>query len=106
MTPNSANRASSVYKLGKPTMKVLPPLQRAPGSRRGFSRGLPGQASSTVNLSEVGKSNSEAKIPGPIGHKPASHERVLFPTQIKESFLQRNKHVAHEKMQQMAVDIA
>ena len=37
---------------------------------------------------------------------PASQERVLFPTQIKESFLQRNKHVAQAKMQQMAVDIA
>ena len=31
-------------------------------------------------------------------------ERVLFPTQIKESFLQRNAHMANAKMQSMAAE--
>jgi hypothetical protein len=46
--PSSANRTSSVYRLGKPAMKVLPPLQRAPGSRRGFSRGVLGSATQSL----------------------------------------------------------
>ena len=34
------------------------------------------------------------------------HERVLYPTQVKESFLQRNKHMASAKMEQMAREFA
>lgn len=38
--------------------------------------------------------------------KNAQNERVLFPTMVKESFLQRNKHIASVKMEQMAADFA
>ena len=38
--------------------------------------------------------------------KNPMHERVLFPTEVKESFLQRNKHMATIKMTQMANEFA
>jgi len=47
--------------------------------------------------------SSEPKTTKP--HKP-SQERVLYPVQVKESFLERNKHLANAKMQQMATEFA
>ena len=93
---------------------MLPPLQKAPGSRRGFSRGLvpPGIGASTNDLN-TGGAPTETRNPSRAGSYATSRiksnalqERVLFPTQVKESFLQRNKHMANEKMQQMASDFA
>lgn len=41
-----------------------------------------------------------------ISRKAHKKERVLYPAHIKESFLERNKHIASVKMEQMAADFA
>ena len=97
--------------LSKSSVKELPPLKKAPGSRRNFSRGLPvpdiskvGDIDSVsradVNVSRAGSYNTDKMAKNP------NHDRVLFPTHVKESFLQRNKHMANAKMEQMASDFA
>ena len=90
--------------------RTLPPLQKAPGSRRGFSRGLPvpSELSGAQNPSEAAK-NTGSRAGSYTAERYAKnpqHERVLFPTQVKESFLVRNKHMANAKMQQMATEFA
>ena len=94
--------------MAKGSVKQLPPLQRAPGSRRGFSRGLKIEDESRSkalsvtdkNLSRAGSYATDRVPKNPL------HERVLFPTQVKETFLQRNKHMANAKMEQMAAEFA
>ena len=92
-------------------MRVLPPLQRAPGSRRNFGRGMP-EKPNLVDLSQADANEGTNKLTSGttptayIANKPAAHDRVLFPTQIKETFLMRNKHLASQKMAKMAIDIA
>ena len=80
---------------GKSSQRVLPPLQKAPGSRRGFSRGLipPGVGGASTNDLSIANQN-DSRNPSRAGSyttdrikKNALHERVLFPTQVKESFL-------------------
>lgn len=94
--------------MSRASSHALPPLRKAPGSRRGFSRGLPtvgnnvtstADVESAENLSRAGSYAASGRYP-----KNPLKERVLFPTHVKESFLQRNHHMANAKMQSMAAD--
>ena len=78
---------------------MLPPLSRAELSRPGLNASM---------LSGLERQNSRTGSYAAISKKGKNpmHERVLFPTQVKESFLQRNKHMASVKMEQMANDFA
>lgn len=40
MATSKLSKRNQSVNMNKPNMQVLPPLQRAPGSRRGFSRGM------------------------------------------------------------------
>ena len=108
MTNSKTSKRNQSMNLSKPAMQVLPPIQRAPGSRRGFSRGMlvnnkDQHSSSVANmLSQVG---SNPSVQGGPSKNPQA-ERVLFPTHVKESFLQRNAHMANAKMSQMASEFA
>ena len=58
-----------------------------------MSRGLlshKSHAESNQNLSRAG-----SYATGRAGSKNPQADRVLFPTHVKESFLQRNKHMAN-----------
>ena len=97
-------RTQSLYRVQKPT-KVLPPLQHVPGSRNGFNnpRLHSSQHGTAIDLPNQNEMDVKSNT---ITPKPINQERVLYPTENKDTFLQRNKHVAHARMEQMAVDIA
>ena len=84
----SARRFASVYSLDKPTQRMLPPLQRVPqGSRSSLHK------RQSMNNSEHSLSKGSHSIGAKVGLKDR-----LLPTQVKESFLDRNKHVAQARM--------
>lgn len=63
ITNSKTSKRNQSMNLSKPAMQILPPIQRAPGSRRGFSRGVlvtgDQHASSVANmLSQVGSNSS------------------------------------------------
>ena len=92
---------SSTNSVSYASSKQLPPLRNAPGSRRNFSREVSGNVG-TNDLSmaaseSVSRAGSYATGRAHVPKNPLK-ERVLFPTQVKESFLQRNAHMANAKM--------
>jgi len=68
-----------------------------------MSRGVPSNAGYDP-AEERSRAGSYAAS-GRVNKNPLL-ERVLFPTQVKESFLQRNKHMANQKMELMAGEFA
>ena len=92
---------SSTNTMSRTGSHQLPPLRNAPGSRRQFSRGLPtvsgnvgtNDLTSAAALENVSRAGSYAT--GREMNANPQKERVLFPTQVKESFLQRNAHMAN-----------
>jgi len=107
MTNSKTSKRNQSMNLSKPVMQVLPPIQRAPGSRRGFSRGMlvTGDKNSNSVANMLSQAGSNSSVTGGPRKNPQA-ERVLFPTHVKESFLQRNAHMANAKMSQMASEFA
>ena len=79
--------------------RLLPPL---PGSAAAGVPSAVDAESAGARISRAGSYTADRFQKKTSAH----HERVLFPTHVKESFLQRNAHMANAKMEAMAREFA
>ena len=86
--------------MSRASSHALPPLRKAPGSRRNFSRGLPTVGNNVTTAADLNATENLSRAGSYAGRVPQNplKERVLYPTHVKESFLQRNQHMANAKM--------
>lgn len=88
---------------------VLPPLQKVPLAKQRLASRQSGKAPPQADLSLTVDNTSRAGAysSSKLAKQKAAHQdRVLFPTQVKESFLERNRHLASQKMTELASQFA
>lgn len=102
-TPGRLSFSKRNLSVGTASNKILPPLK---GSSHLSKRGLESAFEISDGVTQRINPSRSGSYRGSKYSKNAQHERVLFPTMVKETFLQRNKHIASVKMEQMAAEFA